>query len=283
MVSMPVHPRRALDVDSTSPGSFTTTGPLVAEQQADVAAGRDGLVERITAAYRSLPIDHVQKGQTLAILDDRMLRADCESQKAKVASFEAQVKEWQSEQQVEQADLRRANALRDDKILSEEDWEHVKYKLDETSSEVERYRADEAAAEAALDTSRLELEQTRVVSPFSGVVGRQSLRVAQQVKKGDVLFWITAVQPLRILFTVPEAEMARFGRGTALELTTLDYPELHQVARIDRVSPVVDPASGSVQVIGLVVRPSPLLKPGMMMQVQPRMTSQERAEVTSAP
>jgi len=30
---------------------------------------------------------------------------------------------------------------------------------------------------------------------------------------------------------------------------------------------VVDPASGSVQVIGEVIDPSPLLKPGMTMQV----------------
>ena len=51
-------------------------------------------------------------------------------------------------------------------------------------------------------------------------------------------------------------------------MTTADYPGLHQPGRILRVSPVVDPASGSVQVIGAVVHPSPLLKPGMQMQVR---------------
>jgi multidrug efflux pump subunit AcrA (membrane-fusion protein) len=92
--------------------------------------------------------------------------------------------------------------------------------------------------------------------------------VAQEVKKDDVLFWITAVAPLRILFTVPESVMARFQQGAALDLTTADYPDLHQAARVFRVSPVVDPASGSVQVIGEVVHASPLLKSGMTMQVQ---------------
>ena len=70
------------------------------------------------------------------------------------------------------------------------------------------------------------------------------------------------------LFTVPERLMAAFTVGTPLELTTADYPGLHQPGRISRVSPVVDPASGSVQVIGAVVHPSPLLKPGMTMQVR---------------
>jgi multidrug efflux pump subunit AcrA (membrane-fusion protein) len=71
-----------------------------------------------------------------------------------------------------------------------------------------------------------------------------------------------------VLFTVPETAMAAFSSGTTLDLATADYPNLRQTARILRVSPVVDPASGSVQVIAAVVRPSPLLKPGMSMQVR---------------
>ena len=62
--------------------------------------------------------------------------------------------------------------------------------------------------------------------------------------------------------------MAAFSNGKQLELATPDYPALRQLGRIVRVSPVVDPASGSVQVIGEVVHPSPLLKPGMSLQVR---------------
>lgn len=243
---------------------YSTTGPLVAAQQADVAALRDGLLVRIAANIG----DHVQRGQTLAMLDDRLLRAAYASEQAKVASLAAQVKEWQSEQQVGEADLHRADALRADKILSDEDWEHVKYKLDETRAEVARYQADEAAAEANVESARLLLDQSKIVAPFAGVVGRSSVRMGQEVKKDEVLFWVTAVAPLRILFTVPESAMAQFEQGGGLELTTADYPELRQRARVYRVSPVVDPASGSVQVIGEVEHASPLLKPGMTMQVQ---------------
>jgi membrane fusion protein (multidrug efflux system) len=154
-----------------------------------------------------------------------------------------------------------------EKIRSEEDWEHVKYKLDEAVAEVARFRADEAAAEAELKSAEIQLEQSRIVAPFGGVVGRSSVRISQEVKKGDVLMWVTAVAPLRVLFTVPEAEMALFPMGAGIELKTADYPELRQEAKVLRVSPVVDPASGSVQVIGVVVHPSALLKPGMTMQI----------------
>ena len=247
----------------TSTAPYTTSGPLVAEQQSDVAAERDGRVVRIDVEIG----DHVKRGQVLASLDDRALKISVESQTAHLASLRSQVREWESEEKMDGADLRRADQMRADKILSEENWEHVKYKLDEVTAEVARYRSDEAAAESDLQAAKIQLEQCRIVAPFSGVVGRQTLRLTQEVKKGDVLFWVTAEAPLRILFTVPESAMGAYSAGTPLELTTPTYPDLRQNASILRVSPVVDPASDSVQVIGSLSHPSPLLKPGMSMQV----------------
>lgn len=244
--------------------SFATTGPLVAEQQADIAAERNGRIVSINVRIG----DRVRKGQVLAQLDDRALRSACESQKARMASAQAQLHEWQSEQQTAEADLRRADAMREAKIISEENWEHAKYRVDETIAEVTRFREEAAASEADLGSANLQLEQSRIVAPFAGVVGRSSVRPDQEVKPGDVLFWITAEAPLEVLFTVPEIAMAAFTPGKPLDLTTADYPGLHQEGRIVRVSPVVDPASGSVQVIGAVVHPSALLKPGMSMQVR---------------
>ena len=194
-----------------TPKSFTTTGPLVAEQQADIAAEREGRIVSVAVQIG----DHVQNGQLLAPLDDRVLRSACDAQKARIASAKAQESEWESEEQTARADLRRADQMRDDKIISEETWEHAKYRVDETVAEVDRYRNDETAAEADLATANLQLEQSRIVAPFSGVVGRSSVRLAQQVKASDVLFWITAEAPLRVLFTVPEYADGGLHRGQA--------------------------------------------------------------------
>jgi RND family efflux transporter MFP subunit len=254
----------ATAVSLSDPKSFVTAGPLVADQQADVGAERDGRLVEIAAQIG----DRVKAGQLLARLDDRLLRAACDAQRARIAEAQAQVRSWKAEQESAHADLRRADALLHERILSQENWEVSKYKVEETTAQVDRYQSEVAAAEAELASSTVLLDQSRIVSPFAGVVGRSSVRSDQQVKAGTSLFWITAEAPLRVFFTVPETMMASFAMGRPLDLTTADYPGIHQRARIYRVSPVVDPASGSVQVIGALDHPSPLLKPGMTMQVR---------------
>ncbi|MBV8673588.1 MAG: efflux RND transporter periplasmic adaptor subunit [Acidobacteriaceae bacterium] len=251
-------------MNATDSKSFITTGPLVAEQQADVGAERDGRVVEIAVQIG----DRVKTGQLLAKLDDRMLRAACDEQKARITAAQAEVRNRKAELESAQADLHRADVLLKEKILSQENWEVSKYKVDEDTAQVERYQSEEAAAEAELASTIVQLEQSRLVAPFAGVIGRSSVRPDQQVKAGDSLFWITAESPLRVLFTVPETMMTSFIVGKRLDLTTADYPDLHQEGRIHRVSPVVDPASGSVQVIGALDHPSPRLKPGMTMQVR---------------
>ena len=257
----PGHPAAA----ATGEGrDYTTVGPLVVEQQADVVAARDGFVTSVNVEIG----DHVRRGEVLALLDDRALGAARAEKAARIDSLKAQVQTWEAEQKSNEADLRRADAMRAEKILDDEDWEHVQYKLTETRSQVARYKAEEIASEAELRSAEVELGQSRALAPFDGVVGRRSVHQAQAVKKGDALFWITAQAPLRVLFTVPESAMSFFPRGAKLELSTADYPRLKQPATVYRVSPVVDPASGSIEVIGSLEKPSPLLKPGMSMQVK---------------
>jgi RND family efflux transporter MFP subunit len=247
-----------------SPHDYTTSGPLVVEQQANVSADRDG---RVTAVNVDLG-DRVRRGQLLAMLDDRALQADYAARTAHLESIRAQLREWQAEQRGAEADLRRSESLFQSKIISEEEVEHVRSRVEQTMAEVSRYKLDADAAESELRGAKVLLEGSRVLAPFDGVVARRSVRAAQQVKKGDELFWITAEGPLHIVFTVPESAMEAFSRGAQLELDSAALPSLRQPAKVVKVSPVVDPASGSIEVNALLEHPSTSLKPGMSMQVR---------------
>jgi RND family efflux transporter MFP subunit len=253
-----------LPAASANPREYTTSGPLVVEQQANVSAERDG---RVTTVKVDLG-DHVHRGEVLALLDDRALQADYSAKEAHLKSLEAMLREWQAEQRGCEADMRRSDSLFASKIISEEEVEHVRSKLEQTIAEVARNKLEVEAAESDLRAAQIGLEATRVFSPLNGVVGRRTVRTAQEVKKGDPLFWVTAEGPLHVVFTVPESAMTAFHRGARLELASAALPGLRQPATVVRVSPVVDPASGSIEVNALVEHPSAELKPGMSMQVR---------------
>lgn len=202
------------------PLRYTTVGPLVVDQQADIAAGRDGRVLRILVDIGR----QVRTGEVLAVLDDKMQAAEVASKRARVDSLSAQVKEWEAEEKSVDADLRRAEKMREDKIISEEDWEHAKFKLEETHAEVARFQADVEAAHADLQSAEEQLSLSEIRAPFGGVIGRRSVREAQELKRGDVLFWLTAREPLHIVFTVPETAMAGFVAGGSTGINHRSFP-----------------------------------------------------------
>lgn len=260
----PVSPTSESTPQPSRAPSFTAYGPLVAEQQTDVGAQRNGRIASVAVRIG----DRVRAGQLLAQLDDAVLRANYDAQKARLAVAKAGLEAWHAEERMNSADLQRADKLREAKVISEEVWEHTKYKLDETIDSRARFESEVAVSEAELAATKLQLEQSQIVAPFDSIVGRVSVRADQVVKEGDLLFWVTAEGPLQVLFTVPELSMAKFSAGTALEITTPDYPALRQPGHVFRLSPVIDPASASIQVIGALDHPSPLLRPGMSMQVR---------------
>ena len=79
---------------------------------------------------------------------------------------------------------------------------------------------------------------------------------------------VTAVAPLRIRFTLPERFAGHLQMGDSLAITSADVPsELHD-AKIISVSPVVDPASGTIEAVAEVVGSSGALRPGMTATVR---------------
>src|SRR5512142_1478535 len=84
----PVAPTR-----SAAETDFVASGPLVVENQVDVAAQREGVVAKISAE----PGMVVKAGQVLAALDDRQIASDLEAARAKTRSTEADLKNWKAE------------------------------------------------------------------------------------------------------------------------------------------------------------------------------------------
>jgi membrane fusion protein (multidrug efflux system) len=239
--------------------SFTVSGPLIVEHQLDVLAQRDGVI----AELRSEAGAHVHAGDLLAQFDDRQLTADLEAARAKTRSTEADLRNWEAEAKVMESDYERAQKMWDAHIISNEQLEHAKFKAESETWDVRRVRellADDTQTQRSLE---LELEKTQIRAPFSGVVARRYVREGQQVSKGERLFWVTAEGPLNMRFTLPEKFIGRIQKGQVLPMTTADLPGQKYQVRVVEVSPVVDPASSTIEVaVELEGKPGSL-RPGM--------------------
>jgi membrane fusion protein, multidrug efflux system len=243
---------------------FIASGPLVVENQVDVGAQREGVVAAILAEAGT----KVKKGQLLAQLDDRQVSANLEAAAARTRSTEADLHNWEAETKVLDADLRRAQKLWEAGVIPLEQFEHARYKAESDHWDVERVKQLLLDAQASQRSLELELEKTRVVAPFDGVVARRYARVGQKVALGDRLFWVTAESPLRLRFTLPESYLGHVAKGQRFELTSADLEGQRWTASVIEISPVVDPSSGTIEVLCEVVGPTDGLRPGMSASVR---------------
>src|SRR5438270_5719640 len=147
-----------------------------------------------------------------------------------------------------EAYLARTEKMWDEQHITKQDLDHTRYKVEADKYETERYRANLESARQQLRTAELELAKTRIVAPFAGVVGRRYVRMGDKVTMGERLFWVTQTAPLRMRFTLPEKYVGKVRKGDMLNVAVADAPEMKHSARIVLVSPVVDPASGTIEV-----------------------------------
>ena len=81
------------------------------------------------------------------------------------------------------------------------------------------------------------------------MIARRYVREGQAVSKGERLFWVTAEAPLLMRFTLPEKYFGHVRSAEIFEITSLDVPGEKHAARVKEISPVMDPSSGTFEVL----------------------------------
>jgi RND family efflux transporter MFP subunit len=243
---------------------YQASGPLVVENQVDVAAQREGVVAKILVDVGK----KVRQGQLLAELDDRQLVAQHDAAAAKALAAAEDAKNWQTEINLVQSDLARDEELYKYQLLTQQQLEHSRYKLVQARQQAERESQTTKEAQDQAKALGLELEKMRIVAPFEGVVARRYVRVGQKVALNDRLFWVTATAPLNVKFTLPQEFVDKIRVGDVVQVTApFENGEKH-AAKVTLVSPVVDPASGMIELQAQVTETPKELRPGMTVNIQ---------------
>jgi multidrug efflux system membrane fusion protein len=126
------------------------------------------------------------------------------------APYRVELAQAQGQQEQNQAQLRNAQSeLARYQQLFKQDAV-ARQQLDRQTALVEQLRGTRAADQAAVDRARLQLSYTRIEAPISGRVGLRRVDAGNLVSAGDAegLFTLAQTQPVSVLFSVPEPQVA---------------------------------------------------------------------------
>jgi RND family efflux transporter MFP subunit len=235
------------------------SGPIIVEHQVDVTAQRDGVLEKLLFDAPN----RVKAGTVLAQMDDRQIAANLEAARAKSRSIADDLNNWKAEARVLEADYVRAQHLWDLGLISQEDLQHAQYKAESDQWDIKRVQENLNNALEEERSLELELAKTKITAPFDGVIARRYVREGEAVTKGERLFWVTAEAPLLMRFTLSEKFFGRIRTGQTFEVTSQDISGEPHAARVKEVSPVVDPSSGTFEVLVQLTGKTGSLRPGM--------------------
>lgn len=239
----------ALAVRQGVTASYSGTAPLEARGEAQVVAKTSGVLLRLLAEEG----DRVRAGQVLARIDPERPRLELQRNEAMLRKLEAE--------------YRRAQELFERKLLAAEAHERLRFDLD--------------TQRAAYEMARLELSYTEIVAPIDGVIAQRMAKEGNLIQINQAMFRVVDTSRLEAVLNVPERELATLKAGQPVALRVDAAPGTAFDGSIDRVSPVVDAASGTFRVVAAFSDASGALKPGMFGRIE--VVYDERAQALTVP
>jgi RND family efflux transporter MFP subunit len=191
----------ALERDVTEWDEFT--GRLEAVESVEIRPRVTGYIDSVNFSEGSV----VHKGDLLFVIDQRPYRAELTRTQAELARAVAR-------DELTATDVTRSEKLLAIKAVSQEEYEQRINASRESHANVE-------AARAAVETARLNLEFTRVISPINGRVSKAMVTAGNLVTGGSntatLLTTVVSIDPIYVSFEGDEqvylkySELARRG------------------------------------------------------------------------
>ncbi len=136
-------------------------------------------------------------------------------------------------------------------------------------------------AEASLALAQARLAKTRILAPFSGIIGIRQVSVGDYVKEGQDLATLEDISSLKVDFRIPELFLTSLRRGQGVEVQTDALPGRIHAAVLDAIDPLVDENGRALLLRGRLKNQDGALRPGMF--VRTRLIIAERPVALTIP
>ncbi len=215
---------------------YSNTATLEAEQEAMIVAKVRGIVNKVLVEEG----DRVKEDQVIAKIEDDQYRIEANRAKSTMDRL--------------YNDFQRSKELYDRNAISAEEYESKRFE----------YEAQKAAYELA----KLNLEHTSIKSPISGVISQRLIKKGNMIGTDQEVYKVTDFDPLQAILYVPEHEMAKINKNQPAEIRVDALPGQTFKAHVERISPIVDPETGTFKVTVIIDEKNERLKPGMFGRVK---------------
>jgi membrane fusion protein (multidrug efflux system) len=266
-------PSPTVGVITAQPSAVAVTtelsGRLEAWRTAQVRARVTGIVQKRVFAEGT----EVRVGQALYQLDDASFRAALASADAQRARAEATLAQAQ-------AQYTRNQPLVEQRAISQQEWVA-------TQAALKQAEADVAAARAAVQSARINVDYAAIQAPISGRIGRSQVTEGALVGPTDVtaLATIQQLDPLYVNFTQSASEVlqlqrafaagklvppagAKPGDGPAVHIVLDDGSDYPLPGKLLFSEKTVDPTTGQISLRAQLPNPRGTLLPGLFVKVR---------------
>lgn len=196
------------------------------------------------------------------------------TEKVKQINFEdgQQVKKGQIlavlEQDEEQAELKRAQAVRGERKLSLQRLQKLDERKLTSPDEIDRTRLELEQAEASITAIRTRISDRVIRAPFDGVVGLRYISVGALVETGDLIATLDDIHEIKLDFSVPSVFLADLKPGLKIRARAAALNNKEYLGEVKSINSRVDPVTRSIQVRAVLPNPDASILPGILMQVE---------------
>ncbi len=251
--------------------SLKVVGTIEADPERMVQPRINGRLVTLLAEEGSV----VESGQLLAVLDDETIRLQLQQSEASLSSLRASLQQAELALARNKAERDRYQELLKQRYISQRDFDNAENTYLTSLASREALKAQYGGAEKSYELLKLQLNQTQVFSPLTGVVTRKLVSEGVNLTTGSTIFHVAALNPIKVVFSIDQKDAPYFRTGNTVIFTTDAYGEQRFTGRITELAPVYDLQTRTLNMTARIPNPEGRLLPGMFGVVEAVLGSKE--------
>jgi HlyD family secretion protein len=243
--------------------AITVVGNLIGAATVEAVPKVAGRLESVSVRLG----DRVNRGQTIAKIEDREIQEQVKQAQASYDVSAATIRQREADLKLALTNLERSRNLYERQLIPKQTYDDTDARYQAAVAQLDLANAQFAQARARLDELKINLGNTVITSPVSGFVGKRALDPGAWVTSNSSFISVVDIAVVRLVANVVEKDLRRIAQGLHADVEVDAFPGEKFDGRVAHIAPVLDPATRTAQIEVEIPNSGFRLKPGMYAKV----------------